>query len=255
MNSKNNMVEIPVKDIRFANYQRKVNKQTISEIVNHFDPHRMRPVELSFRDGVLWCFDGEHRVLAYKKMDIATIPAQIHYELTYEDEAMLFAKQHENERRVSIRDRWNAGNAAGEKMQNYVEIKNIMEDRGYKLDPTFRDSGNTFTCIATIIKGHEKYGASGLKRVLDTIDAAWGNCAGRTNTNIVSALFRIYGCFGDSIDWDRLVKCLSKHTALSFVRDSREERGNGGARVARHMVNVYNTKLRKNKLNIDLIHS
>jgi len=247
------MIEVAVKDVNFAEYQRSINKQVVLNIVEYFDIHRMHPIELSFRDGRLWCFNGQHRVLAYKKMNIAKIPAQIHYGLTYEDEAMLFAKQHDNERRVSIRDIWNAGNAAGEKMPNYMTIKSIMEDRGYKINPSKKEGENTFTCLATIIKGHDTYGADGLKRVIDTIDAAWGNCAGRTSSDITSALFRIYGTYGKAVDYDRLINCLSKHTALSFIRDSRDERGNGGVRVARHMVNVYNNKLRKNKLDIDLL--
>lgn len=249
------MNEVAVRDINFAEYQRGIDKKKVNEIVEQYNVYRMQPIDLSFRDGRLWCYNGQHRVLAYMKMKKAKIPAIIHYGLTYEDEAMLFAMQHENESRVSIRDRWKAGNAAGEKMPNYIEIKNIMEDRGYKIDPSKKDGENVFTCIATIIKGYNIYGADGLRRVVDIIDAAWGSCTGRTSSDIISALFRFYGAYGKSVDWERLIKCLSKHTALSFIRDSKDERGKGGVRVAKHMVNVYNTKLRKNKLDIELIRS
>jgi len=255
MANNNSMVQVPVKDIAFATYQRTISSKVIDAIVNDFDAHRMRPIELSFRDGRLWCFDGQHRVLAYKKMGIEKIPAQIHYGLSYEDEAMLFTIQHENEHRVRMRDRWNAGSAAGDKMANFVEIKKIAEERGYKIDPNrLGGKDDVISCVATVVNGHKAYGAAGLKKVIDTIDASWGQCSGRTNANIIGALFKIYGTYDGEINWDRLVNCLSKHTAESFMRDSKDERGKGSAQIARHMVNVYNRKLQKNKIDVFKIH-
>lgn len=250
-NRNNSMVSVEVSDINFAEYQRPISKARVDKMVEEFEPHRMRPIEVSFRDGKYWCFDGQHRLKAFQKMGISRIPAQMHFGLSYEDEAYLFAKQHENEGHVNIRDRWNAGNIAGEKMQEIVEIKKILGEYGYSITPSpMPGKSNVFSCVATIMKGHKDFGAAGLRQVLDVMDGAWKGCAKVTSAEIPQALFRIYGTYGKTIDYDRLIGCLKKHTASSFLRDSQDETGTGGAKVARHMVRVYNTRLRKNKLDM-----
>lgn len=49
---------IPVEEISMANYQRPVNMARAKRIVKEFDSNRMRPIELSYRAGSYWCFDG-----------------------------------------------------------------------------------------------------------------------------------------------------------------------------------------------------
>ena len=102
------MGEIPVNSISFAAYQRKPDMERIKRIANKFSIDRMRPIEVSYRDGKYWCFDGQHRAEVYRLMGRKTIPAVIHYGLNYEAEAALFASQFDEVAPVGIVTMWKA---------------------------------------------------------------------------------------------------------------------------------------------------
>ena len=247
----NSMVHVEVKDVNMASYQRPVNLNCVRKMASEYEPHRMRPIELSFRDGKLWCFDGQHRVAMFKRLGITRIPAQIHYGLSYQDEAALFAKQHEGERRVNAGDRWKAGCIAGDKMHEISEIKNILGEYGYSVEARYTPgSTKAFSCVATLMRGYKDFGEAGLRCIVNVLDSAWKGCANVTSADVVSGLFKLYGAYGESVDYGRLTKCLAKHTPTSFIRDSQEEIGRGGTRVARHMVRTYNKKLARNRLDV-----
>ena len=90
------MGEIPISSVSYAAYQRKPDAERIRRIAKKFAIDRMRPVDVSYRDGKYWCFDGQHRVEAYKLMGRKTVPAVIHYGLDYEKEAAFLSKMHKN---------------------------------------------------------------------------------------------------------------------------------------------------------------
>lgn len=61
-------MELPVTQIEIPPYQRSANVVRVKKIATAFEENRMRPIDVSLRDGKYYCYDGQHRLLAYKMM-------------------------------------------------------------------------------------------------------------------------------------------------------------------------------------------
>lgn len=249
---------VPVNMIHFADYQRTPNPTQVKAIVDNFDPHRTSPIELSYRDGVYWCFDGQHRTAAYKTIGLKSILAQVHYGLTYEDEAYLFAQQNVNKRNISTTDNWNAKLESGNRSPETQEIIRICNDFGFKVEPSapgFKPHSKTIRCVNEIQKTYKKFGVNGLKTCLWLIQAFNGAPSG-THIEIISGINRIMETYKLSDKaYDRLWAKLSKTRPEIILVESKTVADRGGKAVAKYLVKMYNNgiKLSENRLDVNKI--
>lgn len=92
-------------------YQRDVDQKRVSYIVTNYNPHKFGIIKVSFRDGKYYVYDGQHRIAAFKVLNDdhdGIVKCEVHYGLTYEDEAKYFAEQYLGSKNVSIIYRWRA---------------------------------------------------------------------------------------------------------------------------------------------------
>lgn len=239
--------------IKMADYQRKPSDKVVNKIINEYDLNRDRPIELSFRDGAYWCFDGQHRVQAHKNMGRDTILAQVHFGLTYEQEAALFAKQHLNERKVSVRELWSAAVKAGDEYPEIKEIIQIVEREGFQIKSHTDSRSNVISCPRVIQQIYAKHGARGLKDVLFVIKTAWPNMPSNTHNEIFSGFLKMMNTYklGDD-EWNRLRDRLATITPDKFLVKANTHIGRGGRGVALLMTTMYNKNLRSEKSRLDI---
>ena len=98
-------------------YQRPTEPERVREIVSQFDPALVNLVKVSARDGHYYVFDGGHTLAALRKVNgkkSFPVLCKVYYGLTYEDEAILFAKQQGNAKKVGIPYKLRALEAAGD---------------------------------------------------------------------------------------------------------------------------------------------
>ena len=233
--------------IKMADYQRKPSDRVIKRIIDEYDPDRDRPVELSYRDGAYWCFDGQHRTQAHKLMRNDTILAQVHFGLSYEQEAALFAKQHQNERAVGIKDLWEAGVKAGDMYPEIQKIIHICNEAGFEISTRPKNKKNTIECIQAIQTLYDRFGEQGLKDVLFVIQTAWKDYPHNTHREIFTGFIKLMDAyeFGDK-EWNRLRDRLAKITPEQFLMKANSHTGRGGKRTALLMVHMFNMFLGDN---------
>lgn len=108
-----------------------------------YDPHECKPIDLNIRPGdpteTIWCFDGQHRVEAtkmrYRSEDVL-MEARVH-RVSYQQEASLFAKQHDNVKPVPFALRFNAEIEAGS--DEALAAKALADRLGLTLGRRARD--------------------------------------------------------------------------------------------------------------------
>lgn len=259
-NHKNTAIENPFKcivktmnvniaNIHMADYQRTPNSNRIRKIMNEYDPHRDRPIEVSYRDGKYWCFDGQHRTRVHELMGNETILAQVHYGLTYHDEAALFARQHENVQSINSKDRWNAAVASGTKSPEVREIIRMCKEAGFEISTeSFKVAkADTFGCVCELQKLYKKHGKNGFVTMLWLINTAWPNqpeMKQRTHREIVAGICKLMDTFNmDDRMWNKLQSKLSKEKPDVFLTKANTAQGRGGKRVAIRMVGMINSGL------------
>ena len=248
--------DVLVSIIKMDVYQRKIDNDKVSRICKNFNPHRMRPIELSYRDGNYYCFDGQNRVEAYKRMGLLKIPANIHFGLTREDECILFADQNVNEVRVPIRDKWKA-RVIGKDEKAMVITKCCNE---YGLEVGDKSGSKTVGAVRELEKIVEEHGEQGLKDALFVLRTAFQSSPGVVHHDMIAGMRKIMDTYPSRLgdyEYNRMVDRLSKITPAQLLKEANTERGRGGKQTAMAIIRRYNSGLphgSKKRLNEHLIH-
>jgi hypothetical protein len=249
-----NVRALDINVIKIGKYQKKLNKARATAIADNYDSHRMRPIDVSYRGGEFYCFDGQTRIAAYKLMGYTRIPSIIHEGLTYEDEAYLFAKQQDNVGSVLSSHKWNALVEAEDPAT--MKTLEIAQKNGFKVSGTVSSS----KCIAAvktlqdIVMGS---GFEGLDDVLHIIGSAWNDKEvyskvknlpiAPTNVSMIEGVYIFMKEYKDckGFNTDRLIAVLSatKPSAI-FSRANDSRKGSTSRRVAASILEIYNHGLR-----------
>lgn len=252
---KTSIQEIPISEVFLGKYQKMLSKKRVAAIIADYDPNRMRPIEVSLRDGKYWCWDGQHRLVAAKARGETTIPCQVHYGLTYSDEAMLFARQQENVGSITTAHKWNALKEAGDP----TAIKIINKCREYGFNASTRGAGGkTIRSIKTLQRIAGTLGVNRLGDIVWLMKSAWNHEDVSTHEYIVGGIATFMEkyliterCKADydhnAAIIDRLHSTLSSTTARRLLQlaSGRSDATNGNNRVALTVVDMYNKGLRK----------
>lgn len=240
------VVMLPLSKLDIGKYQKDLNLDRVKRIVEKFDIHRMRPIDVSFRDGRYWVFDGQHRANAYYLMGLTEIPAVVHKGLTYQDEAYLFARQQDEVGSINSNHKWNALVEAGD--PETMEIVKLCKDWGFTVLAK-NNRGNNIKCVASLRKLYREFGPAKLATILMCIGAAWDYMEHSSDLAIIDGISRLVRVFPD-FDYNRLTHVLSSTTPKMILRDMEDKhhsvRGES-RRAAYQILDLYNKNLTKTK--------
>lgn len=238
---------IPVASVEIDHsYQRPTNMPRVKKIVATYNEHRDRPIEVSYRDGKYWVFDGQHRLEAAKLRKQATIKAQVHYGLSYMEECMLFANQHKDQRGVSAADQWRAAVESGALCVEVQNIRAIAKNFGLTIDPKNTLGKNVISCPATLRSFYRKFGSNGLKTIFFVITSAWRDLPQNTDARIIGAFETIYSIYGKRMKdqhWNHLRDAMMRTTPQKILQQSAGTKAK--ARTALTIMKEYNRGLRR----------
>lgn len=247
---------IPVSGVFVGKYQKKLDERRARTIAENFDPHRMRPIEVSERNGGYWVWDGQTRLRAHVIMGLKTIPAIVHKGMTYEDDARHFANQNDNVGAVQTIHKWNALVEA--KDPTTLEIVKVAKRWGFEIKGSV-SSAKSIAAIKTIQDVVRDSGVDGLSDLLGVVHASWegkdvynkSKPISPTNISILNGIHKVLRTYVSYPDFkkDRLVHILALTNPTNIYAKASGNNGNNAAtRVAKEIVKMYNSNLRKDKL-------
>lgn len=238
---------LPLSKLSMGKYQKDLNIERVKRIVEKFDIHRMRPIEVSLRDGEYWVFDGQHRANAYYLMGLTEIPAVVHKGLTYQDEAYLFARQQEDVGSVNTNHKWNALTEA--KDPETMDITKLCKNWGFVV-LQHNNKGNNIKCVKTIRDLYREFGPEKLGTILMCIKNAWMYMDHSTDVCIIAGIAKLARTYPNKFDFNRLQEVLAKTTPKLIIRDMEDKHHSvrGEARRAAYQIlDLYNKGLTKGK--------
>ena len=247
------LVKLNLIDLEFADYQKELNVPRVQKIVEKFDINRMRPIDVSYRDGKYFVFDGQHRANAYFFMGYTEIPAIVHYGLTYEDEAYLFARQQEQVGTVGVNHKWNALTEA--KDPEVMEITRLCRSWGFTVLAK-NNRGNNIKCVKTLqnLYKDKTIGPRKLGTILMCLRDAWDYMDHSTDVAIIGGIAKLAKTYPDQFDFNRLTKVLSDTTPKVILRE-KEDKHHGvrgeARRAAYQIADLYNHSIRLKKNRLD----
>lgn len=244
---------LPVKMLKIAEYQYgRLNPVRAKKLADEWDENKFEPIIVSYRDGIYWIVDGQHRTVG-KKIKFgadATIMCKVITGLTYEQEAFYFGSQDEGERAVPPIIKFNA--FAISKDESTLAIKSIVEECGFKISKDNHKSDHTIAAISHIKYIYEKSNPTTLREVLKLIDDTWHGTSDSLEGHFIKGVYAfVKTYYSTGYDHDRFAKAHKKVSPAKIKRDARDDNTfkDGFTKYGIQMWNHYNNGLRQeNKL-------
>ena len=234
------------RDILKDVYQRPLDATLVRKIVSHWNPNLMNLPKVSHRDGKFFVFDGQHTIEALKLRNDGKdldIECRIYSDMTYEDEARLFAAQNGISKNVTTIQKLRALYEA--KDPDVVRVTNIVIEYGYA-DPIKNNSSNCpngFRTLPCALKIYEKYGEGRLRQVLKVISEAWGNDKDGCRAGIINGVNTVLTLYMGEFKEAELIKSLKRVSPTKLYADAKGDTAHSGSdRFAYQIVRLYNKK-------------
>ncbi len=201
-------------------YQRRLWQQHIDKTALNFDVHQINPPKISFRDGQYFVINGQHTIEVIAKVTGSRdVPVWciIFDDLTYEQEAYIFANQQKFCWGLSPYDGFKACIEAGEDRQ--IIINGIVENCGLKVGPS------RSLCSICAVSGlewiYDKYGYDVLGRTLRLVVGAWEGDADSLSATMLRGIAHLLASFGDQVRDDAFSERLGMLSPREIIRDGK----------------------------------
>lgn len=177
-------------------YQRTPNMSRVKKIARNWDWGMYEPLVVSERKdgpraGELFIVDGQHRYLAALEIfpEWQELPALVR-PMTFEEEALRFARQGENRGGVNSRDLFRAKVEARD--PDALDILAIIEEHGFRisyLGGGNESGGSVITAISTLVSIYNGMGRDILRLALHVSSSAFPpSVQGRTDGRIIGGI-------------------------------------------------------------------
>lgn len=232
-------------------YQRDIDQKEVAYIVSNYDPHQFGVIKVSFRDGKYYVYDGQHRITAFKIVNgnqDGFVRCEVHYGLTYEDEARYFAEQYLGSKKVDIVYRWRALFEA-KKEPVYTIVTSV---RAIGIDIKFTKNKSVYNRIIALKQLNDmwdKLGSEKTLRVLALLKKSWDTDLNAFDGNILIGMREFFFTYTDEIDEEAFVRQMKKVAPLSIVVEGKKDMlSKNGLNFAKIIWSKYNNGLKTKRL-------
>lgn len=269
-------VRIPVNKLKSTNMaQRVFKKPHVEEIIDNFDKNQLQPIVVSFRDGIYYIVDGDHRTAAVRVKfgNDYLMECKVVNGLTEKQEADLFVKLNENRIPLTASEDARGKFYAGE--QQILDLYNICKKNHCIFDIKVQENSNDddiedksdwrkVKCIKAMERTYEGlgYNYDDMFRIIKLLNTTWADDKDTFQEPMIKMMAVLIKTYGDEMVDKTFISRLSAspdHTPSKLIYAGREDRFTKAKlekRMARIAVYQYNTakgrtkKLEINKLGI-----
>ena len=230
-------------------YQRDLDNAKVQRIVKNYDPLKLNPLKVSFRDGRYYVFDGQHTRAALIRMHNGhdcLVPCRIYYGLTRVDEMNLFLAQNGEASPVAIAQKYRALYNFGD--PDITDMVRACEYAKVLCDFTNARGRNKCICYRTLYEYYRLLDRATFITMLSSIRSTWNGDSASFRREIISGYGELFLAYGDKLDIKRLIKKLSEISCYEIIREGRIGNAPGGKKFARIILHQYNRGLRNNAL-------
>ena len=205
-------------------YQRPVNQQKVDKIIREWNPRKITPVIVSFRDGTFNIVDGQHHTEAARQMaggrDV-DVPCIIHTGLTYQEEAQMYADLDTDKTPLTPRQHTKALVEAGSDPK-IMDIQQLVEDGGFTwaLDV---QTGVPYEIapVRTLVNAYQLLGSAGFSRMLALLAGAWQGTPHSLRSAMLSGMALFLKTYEPELDDQTFIACMSSVSPDEIIRRGR----------------------------------
>ena len=231
-------------DIDTTTYQRKIQKKKVDRIVAEFNERIANEPKLSYRDGIYYVFDGQHTIAARKQRNDGKdldIVCKVFYDMTEEEEALLFAAQ------TGVSSKPTPGiTLRAKKIGNDAEtLAFIKVNEDLDIQPSYSDVHGKYRlrCINTARAEYSKIGEKQYREAMKVIVSAWKGRSASFVSEVIVAMCSFVNTYYGEYDRRKLIKKLSFTDPYDIVKAARTIGEDGGNKKAlAWLLEVYNNE-------------
>lgn len=230
-------------------YQRDLDNGKVSKIVREWNPYLINAAKVSYREGKLWVFDGQHTIASIKAKHNGRdcmVDCKVFYGLTRLDEMELFIAQNGAATAVKTREKFRALNNNGDPdIRGMVKACELV---GFIVDFKASKATNRILAVGALFKSYKTLNEEEFKDMLMIIKEAWGGTPESLTSEIISGMTKFYLAYRDSFNRKRLVTRLAKQNPIAIIRDAKVSASGGTTRYAKVILGVYNQNTSSGRL-------
>lgn len=225
-------------------YQRPVRQQDVNRIIREWNPCKLTPVIVSFRDGKFNVVDGQHHIEAMRQMaggkDVI-VPCIIHTGMTYEDEAAMYASLDTDKTALTPRQHAKAIVEAGSDPKT-TETKRLVEEGGFTWaleEPT--GEPYEIAAVRALTNAYQLLGGEDFARMLALLAGTWHGAPNSLKASILSGMALFVKTYGPELSDQTFIKRMSLVSPEEIIRQGRID-NNIALRHARIIWENYNSQ-------------
>lgn len=200
--------------LQLADYQRAENARHVANLYKAWNERLCDPIKVSYRDGIFWVRDGQHRLAVAKLKGAKDIKCIIHQGETYESDAEAFAIQDDNEKNVSVYSKLRAMALAGK--SPYSDIIEICKNQSIPLVESRRPAPGECGCSSELLKSYRRIGREGFIWMLTTIRyVGWAQSEGGYSSSVIGALTSVFAKYSLA-DVDMLTERIARISVVGI---------------------------------------
>ena len=223
-------------------YQRLVDQRKVDKIIREWNPRKLTPVIVSFRDGKFNVVDGQHHIEAMRQMaggkDVI-VPCIIHTGMTYQEEADMYAALDTDKTPLTPRQYTKALVEAGSDAR-ITEIKRLVEAGGFTwaLDV---QTGEPYEIapIRALINAYQLLGGAAFSRMLALMAGAWQGTPHSLRASMLSGMALFLKTYETEVSDHAFIRRMSAVGPDEIIRQGRID-CNASLRFARIIWENYN---------------
>lgn len=242
---------LPINILKIDNtYQRPLSRCKVNRMVKNFNEGYIGAITVSCReDGFYYVLDGQHRLETLKYLCIDYVMCQIHHDLSFEEEALMFRNLNSIRSNPTAPQIFKASLIGND--QEAITIKSIIEKNGLKISTEGRRYDGLIGCVHMIQRCYRSLKDEKFDRMLKLIYQTWEGEADSLIDDIFGGMSVLVREYGDQINDDVFVKKMSKISPTLLSRactlNMRTHGGGPTTNMAKALIHEYNKGLRTDK--------
>lgn len=214
---------LKIRALQIAKYQRKLNYSDCKKYKKNFDWNLVGVLLVSYRDGVYYIVDGQHRSVMLKMIGVEDVLCQVIEGLTYEEEAALFKKYNTMRKALGRSDLLVADLESGE--DRATRIVSIAAKHGYCFDrmgDLYGTKGKVkIEAVDAVERAYDTLGDEGYDYMLELINSTWPSNRTAVKRGVITGMTRFIKKYpNNKIDAGNFIKKLGCESPDSILREA-----------------------------------
>ncbi len=228
-------------------YQRPLDEKRVAEIAKHFNGDLFNEPKVSYRDGKMWVFNGQHSIAAWRAFhngEDKLITCKVFKGMTWLDECEAFMEQNGISKDPTTNEKLKAAfNSKNPDVMDMVAKANLC---GFTVDFSMSKTPTRIVATSCLFRAYKKLGGEAFLDMMTAIKEAWYGDIDAISQQILTGMASFYKTYYGNFKRENLVNSLKKKTPCEIIRN-----GKSNSRVpnsyAREILHAYN-KARKYRL-------